>query len=483
VADTIAVVERGAAAPVPGGSPVARAADLLLALPVVLFVALGLRPISDPDAWWHLRAGEYVLRSFDLNGPDPWSFASSRPWVLHEWLSQAGAAAVYEVAGYPGLVALHAAVLGALATAVVVVCRREADTVPALIAALFALAVLVPYTGERPQLTSFLLMTVFAAALRSALQRRRAPLWFIPLFWLWANLHGLWSAALVLFAVATVGLLIEVGLRRWRELRQLVLVGLACGLVVLATPIGPRLVLQPFEVRGYAQFVAEWRTPGLSTPWALCALVLLAIIVVGWLTARRMPASELAFVGAAVALGFLYVRTLPIAAVALAPMAAAALQCHRGTPAGSFALGRSGRRAIVGLAVVVAALVAVLAPTVPHYSEDAPIAASRALDSLPGRAKVINEYSWGGWLLWTAPDTSPAIDGRTEIYSVAYLRRYLAALGMRPGWQDTVGGLDADAAWLSTDTPLVSGLRDVLHWTQIYSDGRSVILVPTGNLR
>jgi hypothetical protein len=99
------------------------------------------------------------------------------------------------------------------------------------------------------------------------------------------------------------------------------------------------------------------------------------------------------------------------------------------------------------------------------------------LDDLPGRAHVLNEYVWGGWLLWTARDTSPVIDGRTEIYSVDHVRRTLAAQTLQSGWQEYIAENDFDAAWLSSGSPLVFGLES-LGWRAAFHNSYSVILVP-----
>ena len=41
----------------------------------------GIRPVSDPDAWWHLKAGAYLLSHWRFDGPDPWVPFSSRPFA------------------------------------------------------------------------------------------------------------------------------------------------------------------------------------------------------------------------------------------------------------------------------------------------------------------------------------------------------------------------------------------------------------------
>jgi hypothetical protein len=61
---------------------------------------------------------------------------------------------------------------------------------------------------------------------------------------------------------------------------------------------------------------------------------------------------------------------------------------------------------------------------------------------------------------------------------VRYVESYLNALRMVGNWRATIQPLQANAALLHPDTPLVNGLRDELHWRTVYSDDTWVVLVP-----
>ena len=67
---------------------------------------------TDPDVWGHLRFGLDWWRTGTLPSVDPYSFTQGRPWVNHEWLSEAAMAGAYRIGGTIGLVALKAAILG-----------------------------------------------------------------------------------------------------------------------------------------------------------------------------------------------------------------------------------------------------------------------------------------------------------------------------------------------------------------------------------
>ena len=66
---------------------------------------------SDPDLWGHLRFGLDWWDTFTLPLVDPYSFTQDRPWINHEWLSEAAMGAAYLAAGVSGLVLLKIAVV------------------------------------------------------------------------------------------------------------------------------------------------------------------------------------------------------------------------------------------------------------------------------------------------------------------------------------------------------------------------------------
>src|SRR5450432_4114404 len=80
--------------------------------------------ISDPDFWWHLRTGQYIVEKHALAVPDPFAYttAAAKPAyaaephtrqfnLTHEWLAQALMYSVYRVGGFAGIVLARALAL------------------------------------------------------------------------------------------------------------------------------------------------------------------------------------------------------------------------------------------------------------------------------------------------------------------------------------------------------------------------------------
>lgn len=458
-------------------------AEVVPWLVVLAFALEGLRPLADQDTWWHLRTGEWIVGHHRLPTVDAWSFASTRPWIPHEWLSEVLLFVSYRLGGYPGVLVLRALVLAGIAFVVIRECRRRGSWLHATIAALFGLATVEPGAAARPQLASFLLMAIFGPALLRAVERRRPPVWLIGLVWLWANLHGLWALAIVVYACVILGLAIDL---RWRNARTLLgFVGVGVGMIAAAalTPVGPRLLLSPLAVRGVTRYITEWAAPQITSPPTATALVLVVIVVISWARSeRRIPVHEITYVIASSVLALAYVRTGPLAGVLLAPMAARALADLFAEPVPQLRWSRQWTvmtAAVVLLATGIGAAWLVHGPAI---RAPAPASASRTLNNLPGRARVLDEFDLGNWMLWTARDASPAVDGRYEIYGPAYIGRYVDVLNMQGDWKRFVADSRVQAAWLHVGVPLILGLRQELDWTVAWTDGKTVILVPPSSV-
>lgn len=477
---------------VPSGLSRSRHGDAGIVLLVLAAAFVAARPLSDPDVWWHLRTGELILEE-GLVTADPWSFMSSQPWRLHEWLSEVVMYSTFDLTGYSGVVALVSVTIACFTGVLAVSCRRVSEPVVAYTTALLGCVATVPGMGARPQLASWVLLAVAAPYMRSCVEHRRLPWWLLPLTWLWANLHGLWLTALALLAALILGLAVEEGLRGWRTTARFCGFLVAAVSVAAATPVGPRLLLAPFHVRDYAQFVSEWDPPRITNIPTACALLLLLVVVLGWARGRSpVPMTTIGFVVAAAGMGLLYSRTVPVLAIAVAPLAAATLQAFSGPRRSQLQINTRAALVSLGAAVLASAAMTAAAPkagapqpggSLSHTTTGGVRAATEAVQQLPGRARVLNQYELGGWLLWAARDTSPAIDGRADVYSVEHVRAYVEALHMKPGWREFVEAVDADAALLHEDAPLAAGLK-LIDWTVHHEqDGLLVLLPPAEGQR
>jgi hypothetical protein len=53
----------------------------------MMLASPAMKPISDPDIWWHLRTGQWILEHGQLPTQDPFAtFSAGKTWVPYSWL-------------------------------------------------------------------------------------------------------------------------------------------------------------------------------------------------------------------------------------------------------------------------------------------------------------------------------------------------------------------------------------------------------------
>lgn len=457
------------------------------ALGITLGVAVikGLSPFAEPDLWWHLRTGRRLLDGAGLVATDPSARFADHPYVATQWLPEGFAAWVYSWSGIGGILWLRSAMVLGLVVATFVCCRRLAGKLPSAVAAGLTLIGAGGGLNPRPQLVSFVLFAVTVYCLLGVARDRR-PCWtLVPVFWLWACSHGLWTFGLALMALVLVALVADPRTRPAR--RDALLLGgwwIACLVAVALTPLGPRVLWTPFEVAGHAASVAEeWRPTPFNNVFTWAAAFALLVVVIVW---ARHPTTrpwwQVAMLAFAAFCTFWMWRLVPLGAVCVAPLFAGAL--------GTTMTGRSRepatrgeRRSLLAVSaglLVLAAVVCALpsAQTRSLFPQD-PASIDHALDQVPAGSVVLNDFAASGWLLWRHPGLVPVADLRGEIYDLDYLRGYESAMLAEPGWRDFVARTGPDAALLDPDSAIAGALERRLGWQVAARTDQFVVLRPT----
>ena len=162
------------------------AVALAAALPYALKIA------ADHDLWWHVRTGQMILEHRALPGTDPFSFtAEGAPWTNHEWLSDAGLAAIYAVGGDRALSLWRTGLLLAVLAAFTrLLWRRMPHPLFVVGGVLLATPLIRIFINLRPHSYTYLFTLLFLIAFEGARRRPKLLLCLPPLMALWANLHG-----------------------------------------------------------------------------------------------------------------------------------------------------------------------------------------------------------------------------------------------------------------------------------------------------
>jgi hypothetical protein len=157
-----------------------------------LLLVVGNDLLNDPDTYWQITIGQWILDHHAFPRTDVYSFTmNGQAWISTQWLAQVLFALAYGFAGWAGPVILASAA-AALALALMarfLSARLSRMTVLVLVSA--AMMLMASHLLARPHLLAMPVMVAWVAGLVDAMDRKGAPsFWLLPLMALWANLHG-----------------------------------------------------------------------------------------------------------------------------------------------------------------------------------------------------------------------------------------------------------------------------------------------------
>ena len=471
--------------PTPGRSALSVSTLVTVTLPAVLLgivlavvVRAFVRPLGNPDTYFHLRFGAEFLHGWSLRDPGSVTSQATAHWVPTQWLPEIVMARFEDWFGLPGVAWLAGALVVSLVAALYVGARRGAEPLVAVALVMGALLAASIGLSARPQVISYVLVVLTVDAwLRSADDGR--PRWrLVPMTWLWAMCHGMWPVGVALGALAVLGLALDRRTTRAGWLRLAAVPALSAVAAAL-TPVGPELYVQLLRVQDRAHYFQEWRSPHLTNHACVALLVLLAVVLLalvrtgwpGWVTALLLAA--------AVACAFWSWRTVPVSAAVLVPVAAPVVQ--RWTRRGSSA---PGRREIVALATGCAMALAALGLAVPHRVPDPtgdPAWLRPALTALPPGTEVLSTWDTSAVLMWRFPRLDVIAHGYGDTYTLPELRRSYDVQVLAHGWVADLEQTRCRVAVLSPESRLARALVTQEHWRVVHrSPGLEMVTAPAG---
>jgi hypothetical protein len=437
----------------------------------VFIVAVGL-PSTDSDTYWHLAMGQWMLDHREFLRFDIFSSTvAGMHFGIGEWLGQIAFAAAFAASGWAGVAILRATLIAVGSFFLVRLARRGGTpwwiSLPLIVAAL--LVSKITWT-DRPLLFT---LALFPALLELLLSRpvgfSRRLLLLPPLFLLWTNLHGGYLLGLAVVAIFAV----EAVLTNGRRGLPFAATAIACVAVTFLNPA-------PLELAGAARedflhpprFLTEFLPPDVVTP-AGALFAGFVMLVIGSALLRGGSLREAMLLAPLLYLAFTAQRQMLFFCFAATAFLGERLtrltQGWRG-----FELPAPVRLPVAVVLVIAALASAFGAPLRP----DERAYPSGALDALRAdKGVLLNEYDWGGYLIFNLPERPVFIDGRYVPYLGGVLDDYRAVVGLRPGWRDLVDKYKVSELLLRPERPLAVALRED-GWRVRSSDrdGRWIVL-------
>ncbi len=456
---------------------------------------------SDGDLGRHLRVGAYIL-SHGLPPHDTFSFTRyDQPFVGYEWLSEVLFAGAHRLGGLP-LVSVGCGLLIASTYAYVTwwLMRERADPMLAYVVAMLA-AVLGSYHWlARPHLFS-LLGVALVVGLLERRQEGARPWIYLPLFALWANLHGGFLFGLILIAIYLAGDLAEAvaspDRAPWLSRARRHLASLAFGALGTAfTPYGISLhahLLGWFRNHWIIDNTREYLSPDFHDLGSKVILAVMLLVVFSLGVSRRRPSySRLFVILATLAAALIYQRNVPLFGLAALPLLALHLDPEWRDFAANWKIRVAFERDSPGrrsgpwaLAVTLPLLLLTVQGSplsrmgaIPAYfdSRVLPVAAVNKARAAGLTGHIYNDFIWGGYLLYAWPEQKVFIDGQTDFYGERLTREYARITNLNPGWRELLRKYDVSLVLVPGQGRLAHELvRDSL-WRIWSCDSTAVIL-------
>ena len=459
---------------------------------------------SDGDLVAHIRMGETILRTGHIPTESLASYTvPGDPLVAHAWLSEIVFALLFRLGGLPMLCVVTGIIVGLTHGSIALFLRRRgADPRWAVLAALLSLALGSTHWLSRPHLFSIIAAALTIFLLES--ERPRRELLFLPLFALWANLHGGWLYGLALIVIYIAGDLAEVAAgndrQEWLQRARRNLVALAvAGAATFINPFGIALHREVFSAvtnSSLAGGMAEFMPPNFQDTgqWPFL-LAILGTIALFAFTTRRIPLPWLGVIMLSLFFALRSFRNIALFGVTAWPLIA--LHAGQAWPQRrrpfrffpEFARLDPGSRVGI-IAVPVAVLMLALGLNhgrvlgVPVISDKfnaakfPTVAVEKARRAgLSGR--VFDAWGWGGYLMYAWPEASLHVDPLK--FNLETMKSYTVIEDMLPGWQEELARWDVKTVIVATRSPLASGLSRERGWTVWHRDTTAVVYRAVGS--
>jgi len=494
----------------------------LLVLVLLSYSVLSARLLGDAGIGWHIRNGEPMLRTHMITRTDPFSYTmSGRPWLAWEWLYDAIVGTVHKSMGLNGVVFFTATVIAfTFALTFRILLARGSLLQISIALLLLAMGAAMIHFLARPHVLSWLFTVIWFQLLDSAEvapENRRQLLWLPLLMLLWVNLHGGF-----LFGLALLGLYCLAGMIRYLQagaesrqaaawVKQLSAVGALSFLATFANPYGYKLhahIYRYLSNRFLMNHIDEFRSPDFHGIAQECFAVLLVITIVALATSRgKIRASQVLVILFASYSGLYASRNLPVASILLiliaGPLLSAAVRDAGNSTelpdrtrnflsrCSSFAL-RMGslEQRLRGHLWPVAAVIFGLFVCIQHGRVGSrqlmnahfdvkkfPVATIQVIAERGIHEPIFSLDSWGGYFIYRLyPEMKVFVDDRHDLYGEQFLRKYLTAIRLAPGWDKVLDEKRVNWVLMPTQSPLTNMLKQTGEWTLEYEDETAALL-------
>jgi hypothetical protein len=447
---------------------------------------------DDPDMWWHLKMGQVIWTTHTIPRTDLFSFTTGHhSYIPHEWLSQLVIYGTYKAGGYLGLMALLCALASILLVAGYCLCwiysgNAKIAFVGGMVIWMFSTIGL----AIRPHMFGYIFLIVELMLLHLGRTRNPRFFWGLPvLFAIWVNSHGSFFLGILIAGVVLASSLFrfQAGLLvspSWDpRVRRILAYAFILSIAALfLNPIGPNQVLYPIDTLMHQPLglsvVDEWKPLSFSDPRAFGLLAVitssLLLVIVRW---QEFLWQELLMLAMGTWLAASHGRMLFAFGILAAPILSRLLKDEWD----DFVLKKD--LPIPNAALIVASILAVYlafpsrSALASQVESQSPVKAVEFLKSKHIAGPMLNEYVYGGYLIWAAPEYPVFIDGRADVFEATGVFSDFAKWAtLQESPTKLLDKYKINFCLLARNSPMVQVLP-LAGWTMVYSDDNSAVFV------
>jgi hypothetical protein len=456
---------------------------------------MGKLAVLDPDIWWHLSVGDWIVhnRAFPHNGIFSQT-AATRPWMAYSWGYEVLLSRFYDWFSFVGMGIFGTVVTIAVALAIF----RMLYRISGRFWAAWALSIVVYAAflfniAPRPLFFSVVLFTIVLTLLWNAQRSGRVQsLYWLPLvFVIWANIH-----IQFIYGLAVVGLfagtnLLQCVARRTRVypefLESLTLPVLppffvlaACALAACVGPYSYHLYTEAVVIsQSKIMYKIIRELQALSFEYFNQYLELLlavgAYFAIGW--RKKIDPFKLALLIFATVFGFRTWRDAWFICVVAAAIIGdfPAAEDQREQRSQPVEWGAIAAASILLLGLAVRGTDFTTRGLDRAISGEYPVDAVNFLRRNPVGGPLYNSFDWGGFLIFYMPQYPVSIDGRTDLYGDAMDEQYYATQEADSSYRTDPALNQAGVVMLKKKFPIASQLMTDTRFRLVYRDDIAVV--------
>lgn len=499
---------------VPPHLQASRALAIWIVLLGIAYIILSYQAVYYTDIWGHLNYGNEILKTGHVPTQETtMPLAKGVPMVDTAWLSQVGAAFLYQNFGLSSLQFLYAApiTMCLVILAYMVYCRTQSHVMVIVALTIFALVDGRFLTLVRPQLAGLL---CFVALMPLLFQKWHVWNWaLVPaVFCLWVNLHGSWPMGIAMLGCLFLGRCIDKCIRTEKlsgiytdhlVIRYFLLLELSA-IALLVNPYGLKTITEVllFSHHPNLDALTEWDPLHLQMfQGQMAAIVCIGLLFVYRWTPRRVTSSEtlllMVFGLASMWSNRMLIWWAPIAAwFMIKHMYAIWMHRYPGMKLNWKPSPKNGRWSVVSVGLLwIFFAYTPFGTTLLHGQQKdpkkkaiafrknvdpgTPVLAVNYLKEHPPEGQVFNTYEWGDYLLFNGPkDCQIFVASHAHLIPVDVWNDYLQIISLRVGWEDKLDryGVNTILVDKMMRAGLINRLNEDSHlWRKDYEDNIAII--------